>query len=178
MPDTESPPGANNAQRTSLRDARTALEAGDTILAERHCRAALAIDARDAEALTLLGVSLRARDPQAAAAALLQAAKADPSSPDIPFHLGNVYRESGRWSESAAAYETALQGAPGHVSILNNLGLVLHRMGDLPKAEAAYAQVLERNPAHRQALANLAHLLCGTHRYEECDRLCRRYFDA
>src|SRR4051812_42125801 len=127
MPDTESPPGANDALRTSLRDARSALEAGDTIVAERHCRTALAVNARHAEALTLLGVSLRVRDPDAAAAALVQAAESDPSSPDIPFHLGNVYRETGRWPEAATAYETALRGAPGHVSILNNLGLVLHR---------------------------------------------------
>jgi len=168
--------------RIALRDARAAWERGDAAQAESRCRDALAADASEALAWTLLGVILRKRDPAAAQAALAAAIDREPRHADGWFHLGNLHREQRRYAEAIAAYETAAVAAPDNPSVHNNLGLALEGAGDSQRAEAEYRAALALAPGHRQSLGNLAHLLCRQHRYSEalsfCDDYLRRFTDA
>jgi predicted O-linked N-acetylglucosamine transferase (SPINDLY family) len=168
--------------QVALRDARAAWERGDAPRAESRCRDALAADADDAHAWTLLGVVLRKRDPAAAQAALAAALEREPRHADAWFHLGNLHREQRRYGDAIAAYETALIAAPENPSLHNNLGLALEGAGQPERAEAAYRAALTRAPDHRQSLGNLAHLLCTLRRYAEGRALCedylRRFADA
>jgi predicted O-linked N-acetylglucosamine transferase (SPINDLY family) len=172
----------NDTARIALRDARTAWDRGDAAGAEARCRDALAADASEARAWTLLGVILRKRDPAAAQAALAAAIDREPRHPDAWFHLGNLHREQQRYTEAIAAYETAAVAAPENPSVHTNLGLALEGAGDPLRAEVEYRAVLARAPGHRQSLGNLAHLLCKLRRYPEAASLCadylRRFADA
>ena len=165
-----------------LREAASAWQRGDAALAESRCRDALARDGDDAEALLLLGVVLRRRDPAAAYAALVRAAERNPRHPDAKFQLGNLHREQGRFADAVTAYESATALAPEHPGLRNNLGLALEGAGDPERAVAAYRAALAAQPGYRQAQGNLAHLLCRLHRYGEAAQLCadylRRYADA
>ncbi|TMH55592.1 MAG: tetratricopeptide repeat protein, partial [Betaproteobacteria bacterium] len=109
--------------RVALRDAHAAWERGDAARAESRCRDALAADAGEVRAWTLLGVVLRKRDPAAAQAALNTAIDREPRHPDAWFHLGNLHREQQRYAEAITAYENALVAAPENPSVRNNLGL-------------------------------------------------------
>ena len=168
--------------RVALRDARAAWERGDAARAESRCRDALAADAGEVRAWTLLGVVLRKRDPAAAQAALNTAIDREPRHPDAWFHLGNLHREQQRYAEAITAYENALVAAPENPSVRNNLGLALEGAGEPQRAEAEYRTTLARAPGHRQSLGNLAHLLCKLRRYPEAAALCedylRRFGDA
>ncbi len=173
---------ATQGKSALLREAASAWERGDAALAESRCREALARDGDDAEALLLLGIVLRRRDPAAACAVLVRAAERDPRNPDAKFHLGNLHREQGRFAAAVAAYEAAAALAPDHPGLRNNLGLAHEGAGDPERAIAAYRAALAAQPGYRQAHGNLAHLLCRLRRYGEATQLCedylRRYGDA
>lgn len=166
---SETPAGA------ALREARTAWQRGDAAAAEAHCHRAIALDASDGRAWTMLGVALRERDPAEAEAALERAAAIDPHDPDPPFHLGNLLREQDRLHDAIESYERALALAPDHPSLLNNYGLALDASGAAERAQAVYRRVLESRPEHPQALRNLAHSLCAGRRYGEAAAYCARY---
>ena len=128
-------------------------------------------------------VARRGAEPRSAdARAALAAAERDPRHADPPFHLGNLYREQGRFAAAVAAYEAAAALAPDHPGLRNNLGLAHEGAGDPERAIAAYRAALAAQPGYRQAHGNLAHLLCRLRRYGEATQLCedylRRYGDA
>jgi predicted O-linked N-acetylglucosamine transferase (SPINDLY family) len=158
-----------------LRSARAAWQNGQAALAEACCREALALDSGDASAWALLGGILRHSDVAAAEAALGRALACSPDHPDAGFHLGNLYREQGRFREAVAAYERALATSPQHPSLLNNFGLALQGDGKHQRAIDAYRAALAAQPGHRQALGNLAHLLCELLDHAAARELCEEY---
>ena len=158
-----------------LRSARAAWQSGQAALAEACCREALALDSADASAWALLGGILRRSDVAAAEAALGRAIACRPDHPDAGFHLGNLYREQGRFRDAVAAYERVLPTSPQHPSLLNNFGLALQGDGQHERAIAAYRAALAAQPGHRQALGNLAHLLCQLHDHATARELCEEY---
>ena len=166
---------SETAAGIALREARAAWQRGDAAAAEAHSRRALELDAGDGRAWTMLGLTLRARDPAEAEAALRRAAVIGPRDPDAHFHLGNLLREQNRPEAAIEAYERALALAPDHPSLLNNYGLALTATGAAERAQAVYRRILERRPEHPQALRNLAHSLCGARRYDEAAAHCAHY---
>lgn len=156
----------------ALRAALAAWRKGDATESLIRCREAIAMNPDHGTAWTLLGIIQRKGDPHEAESALRRAADLDPRNPEVPFHLGNLYREQGRFAAAVEAYERALVLAPGQASVLNNLGLARDADGDAAGAQSAYRAVLAWDPHHPQALANLAHLLCRLRQYEEALLLC------
>jgi predicted O-linked N-acetylglucosamine transferase (SPINDLY family) len=159
----------------ALRAARTAWQRGDAAAAEAHCRRALEADGDDARAWTMLGVTLRSRDPASAEEALRRALAIDARDADAHFHLGNLLREQRRPDAAIEAYEQALALAPDHPSLLNNYGLALDAAGAADRARAAYRRILASRPEHPQALRNLAHSLCAGRRYRDAAACCAQY---
>ncbi len=168
----------SQSSAAAVRDARAALQRGDTLAAEAICRDALAQGRDDAAIWTLLALALRPRAEGDSEAALLRALERDPRSVDAHFHLGNLRRDQRRFADAVNAYEEALRLAPGHASLLNNLGLALEGSGAHARAETCYRDALRGQPDHRQAMGNLAHLLTRNRRYEEALRYCERYLQA
>jgi len=172
----------NDVAESALRDARDAWRRGDGSLAESRCRDALAADPGIAQAWTLLGVVLHAREPAAAHAALIRALEIDPQDADARFQLGNHHRKQRRFAEAIAAYEAVLADGRAHPAVLNNLGLAVEATGDHERAALVYRSAQAREPGHRQSLGNLVHLLCRQRRYSEAlplaDDYVRRFPDA
>jgi predicted O-linked N-acetylglucosamine transferase (SPINDLY family) len=166
---------SETAAGAALREARAAWQRGDASAAESHSRRALALDAGDGRAWTMLGVALRERDPAEAEAALRRGAVIGPRDPDAHFHLGNLLREQGRSAAAIESYERALALAPDHPSLLNNYALTLDAAGAGQRAQATYRRILEARPDHRQALRNLAHSLCSARRFGEAAEHCAHY---
>ncbi len=159
-----------------IANARAALQRDDTRAAEAHCREAIALDATDHIAWTLLGTALRYRDSVGAEAALRQAVALNADATDAQFHLGNLLRSQGHHAEAIPLYRSVLQHLPRHPSVRNNLGLALASAGQPREAEQLFRSVLAAQPAHAQALINLVHVLCARKAHPEVLATVKRYF--
>ena len=144
--------------------ARELLVQGRIEEAARSARRAIELDAADAEAWTVLGLSLETTEPAAALAALENAAALAPQQPEAHFRIGDLRRRRGEYAAAIASYETALAAGSTHPVLLNNLGLALQQEGRFEEAERHYRRALEQEPALVEANANLADLLRLRHR--------------
>jgi predicted O-linked N-acetylglucosamine transferase (SPINDLY family) len=144
--------------------ARELLAQGRIEEAARSARRAIELDAADAEAWTVLGLSLEITEPDAALAALEKAAALAPQQPEPHFRIGDLRRRRGEYAAAIASYETALAAGSTHPVLLNNIGLALQQGGRLEEAERYYRRALEQEPALVEANANLADLLRLRHR--------------
>jgi predicted O-linked N-acetylglucosamine transferase (SPINDLY family) len=131
--------------------------------AVRSARRAVELDSADAEGWTVLGLSLETTDPDAALAALKNAAAVAPQQPEAHFRIGDLLRRRGDYAAAIASYETALAMGT-HPVLLNNIGLALQQEGRFEEAERHYRRALEQEPALVEANANLADLLRLRHR--------------
>jgi len=148
--------------------ARSQIASGSIAEAERTALQAIAHNAADAEAWTVLGLSVQATRPEDARAAWEKAIALAPNVPEPHFRLGDFHRRRGAHALAIAAYERALASGSRHPVLLNNLGLSLQALDKLDEAAARYREALQLQPALVEASANLADVL----------RMQRRYLEA
>jgi protein O-GlcNAc transferase len=147
--------------------ARALLAQGRIEDAARSAQHAVEFDAADAEAWTVLGLSLESAAPDKALAAWEKAAALAPQRPEAHFRIGDFRRRRGEYGAAIACYEAALAAGSTHSVLLNNLGLALQQTGRLAEAEHCYRRALEQQPGLVEANANLADLLRVEHRYAD-----------
>lgn len=106
-----------------LERARLLLVLGDAERAQESARHAVALDARDAEGHSALGVAfLASGEVQRALEELEVAARLAPNQPERLTNLGTVYMLRGRVTEAIATYERALALAPDDARTHGDLG--------------------------------------------------------
>jgi predicted O-linked N-acetylglucosamine transferase (SPINDLY family) len=135
--------------------------------AERSARQAIERDATDADAWTVLGLSLESSRADDAFEAWKKAISLAPTLPEPRFRLGDFQRRRGEHAAAIASYESALGAGLRHPVLLNNLGLSLQELGRLDEAAARYHEALALQPDLIEANANLADVLRMQHRYAE-----------
>jgi tetratricopeptide (TPR) repeat protein len=107
--------------------------------------------------LGLLGaVELRRQNPDAAIAALTQAATLAPADPGILSNLGSAYRLTGQSDRARQCLRQVISTQPDHVAARFNLALAEADCGDKDAALAQYRAILERDPRHVEAWHNRA----------------------
>ncbi len=146
--------GGNRAVR--LEAAIRLHESGDLAAAEGQYRALLRADARDPDAMHLLGLIAHQRGNHAAAVAQIVAAialKAD--KPVYHYNLGNALAALGKPEAAIDSFRAALVLDPAHSAARSNLAHALTETGRYVEAAAECRRLLELQPtpAARNALA-------------------------
>lgn len=136
-----------------------AAEQGNFRAAAEALRAALSLDATQADYHAQLGRSLVGlRQIPAACAAADQAAALQPTNARTLDTLGVIYSFAGRHEAAVEVLTRATELAPGNADYWFNLGASRKFNGDLAGAEQAYETAVAQNPQADKALAALAHL--------------------
>ncbi|HSX58770.1 MAG TPA: sulfotransferase [Tahibacter sp.] len=130
-----------------LRDAFAHIENGRYREAEEACLQALAADADDTAASTLLALSWQAQQRLAEAIALFERLAALPGAGFEAFNnLGNALREAGRSEAADGALRAALARSGEHAGVLLNLGLNALDLGDAAVAQRWLERALLQAP--------------------------------
>jgi predicted O-linked N-acetylglucosamine transferase (SPINDLY family) len=142
--------------------------------AEQICRAIVAKDPKQADALHLLGViAMQTGRPEEAGEWFGRAVAHRPVA-EYYLNLGNALKASGKSAEALDAFEAVLRIDPNHAMALNSLGNMLRAMGKLEEAEAKVRRALQLKPNLPQVLFNLGKILTDMIRLEEAADLFRR----
>ena len=113
--------------------------AGEREAAARCCHAALQEQARDFDALHLLGVlETDGGRPAEAIDWLRRAIAVRPTVAQAHYHLGNALLAAERAADAVASFADALALQPEHVDALNNQGNALRNLGRFDEAIACY----------------------------------------
>ena len=120
-------------------------------------RGALAVNPRDADARTNLGLALsKAGDEEGAEEQYRLALEIDPKHADAMVNLGNsLLGQEGRVDEAIASYRRALEVDPEKAVARTNLGLALSAAGDAEGSQQQYRSALEVDPRNMEALSKL-----------------------
>jgi tetratricopeptide (TPR) repeat protein len=128
--------------------------------AERIYRRILAIDARHAGSLHMLGTLAHQVGQNDVAAQLIRAAIAiDPAQAGFHSNLGTVLQAQGKLDEAAAAYQEALDRNPKLAEAHMNLGTVLQAQGRPELAAMRFRAALALKPHLAEAHMNLGNVL-------------------
>jgi predicted O-linked N-acetylglucosamine transferase (SPINDLY family) len=129
---------------------------------------ALALDPRDAVALTDCGTVLQElRRPEQAIAHYDRALRIAPASAVAYNNRGNALRTLRRYGEALESLEAALRIQPAFAEALNNRGNVLRELDRLEEALASFEASLELRPAFAMAHTNRGHTLLDLRRPRE-----------
>jgi cytochrome c-type biogenesis protein CcmH/NrfG len=144
----------------ALRTAHHVHAAGDDKQATAICQQILAADARQPEAIHLLGViALQDGNMEKAAQYFQKAIKLNGKNPQYHSNLGLVSHEQGKLTEAEASYRKAIQLEPRYVDAWYNLHALLIRTGDYLPAREALDMVLKLNPHDQEARLMMVILL-------------------
>lgn len=158
-----------------IQQAIAAQRAGNPAQAEQLCRQALAHNARDFDALHILGVVCAQRgDYDQAERLLATALSIDPRVPPCLHNYGNVLSRLKRYEEAIRYYKQALALAPDFAPIYSDLGNAQKELGRIEEAIASYKKALALNPNFPGALGNLAQALMDLKRLDEAAALLQR----
>jgi tetratricopeptide (TPR) repeat protein len=154
------------------------MQAGRHLDAQSCCQQALALDARHADTLQLMGlICLQAKQYDAAIAWIGRANQADPTTPYLA-SLGAALEEQGLLDEARKAFSQATQFRPDDAELWTKLANVLTRLLRVDQAIETYERALKLNPRYWYAGYNYAVLLLQAGRFEEalvwfnlCDEL-------
>ena len=137
-----------NAFDQAVERALLCLSRGDVKAAEDHIRQALAIRADDAEAISILGLTLVGADDTRAAGfdALRRAVTLEPAEPRWNLHLGQSHGQHKQWVEAESAYAKAAALSGGHPQILLEWARVLLAADRPAQAAQIFGQVLQKHP--------------------------------
>jgi tetratricopeptide (TPR) repeat protein len=140
-----------------LKDAVSAVGAGQLDQAEALCTEALRLDPESADALHLMGVMSHRRggDPEITLAWLERAVVAAPNTAQFQNSIGVLQFELGRVEEAASAFYRSTELNPRDGMVWDNLGNALLRLGRLTDAEKCYRQALQISPSLVSAINNL-----------------------
>ncbi len=151
------PPSAASAR---LGDGLDAHRVGDLERAEAIYREILTADPRHADALHLLGLLLLGRgQPAAAADAIGESLRTNPTQPVAHLNLGVALQRLHRPAEATASFESALRLAPDYAEALNNLGDALLELRRPEEALAHLTRALHLQPRFALAWSNRGNAL-------------------
>ena len=135
-------------------------KAGRLADAERLCRQVLAIDARHADSLNLLGViAYQVGRHEMAVELISQAIQIRDDVALYHYNLGIALKDQGKLADAVLRYERAFAIKPNFPEALLNLGLILYEQSKLDEAVVRYKQALAIKPNFPEALSNLGHAL-------------------
>ena len=124
-----------------------AVQAGDAVGAEQHCRRLLQVQPEQETALVLLAIALQHQHLPLRAAAIHE--QLTVLYPDRAVHwtnLATVLREIGRLDEAEDAYRIGLRLAPNDATIQGNLGLLYKERADYANARFYLLQAARALP--------------------------------
>lgn len=125
-------------------------------------------DARQFDALHLLGVSLRqGGDVDAAITRIRQAIAVDPAQASAHCNLGVALADAGQLDDAIASYDRAIALQPGYAMAYGNRGNALRRLGRLDEALHSHDKALLIAPASAEVLGNRALVLFDLGRRED-----------
>ncbi len=154
-------------------------ELGRNDAAEAALRAALAIDASNAQAWNFLGMVLHRLGRHAdSTAAFERALSLAPGDPMACNNHGLCLLEQGDPARALALFRQSIARAPGNVMAHNNLGSALRALGDPAAAAQAYGRAVSLAPGFMQPLLNLAQTLCEAGDREGAARALRPALQA
>lgn len=143
-----------------IQDAVARHRAGRLGDAEALYRRVLKDEARNSDALHLLGVVLFQQGRHAEAADFIRRAiAARPGMADFHNHLAVALGGAGRPREALAELDIALRLDPGKAEIHLNIGNAAREIGEVGRAEASYRRAIELAPALASAHMNLGNVL-------------------
>ncbi|MGO9327861.1 MAG: tetratricopeptide repeat protein [Steroidobacteraceae bacterium] len=146
---------ATLAPHALLQAAVKAFRQGKLSEADRSCRAVLAVNPDDIDAVNLLGiVHSKSGRMDAALATFDRAVATQPNHPVALFNRGLVLHQLQRFDEALASYDRALTVRPQHVETLAKRGNALYQLKRFAEALASYDRALALQPDHAEALAN------------------------
>ncbi len=137
-----------NAFDQAVEAALSSLSRGDAKAAEGHIRQALAIRADDAEAISILGLSLVGAGGTRVAGfdALRRAVTLEPKEPRWHLHLAQSHSQCEQWNDAEVAYAKAAELSGGHPQILLEWARVLLAADRPSEAAQVFGQVLQKHP--------------------------------
>ncbi|MGQ9366688.1 tetratricopeptide repeat protein [Azospirillum sp. ST 5-10] len=154
----------------TINDAIRAFRTGDLAAAEAACRAILAADARNGQALHVLGLIAANGGHTADALDLLrQAVDAAPDDPSGFNSLGSLLYQVDRHAEAEAAFRRVLELRDDLPEAHGNLGNALKALGRAAEAEACYRRALELRPEAPEMHAFLGGALRELGRLDEAE---------
>ncbi len=143
-------------------------QAGRWTEAERIYRQILAIDARHADSLHLLGmIAYQAGRHDAAVEMIRTAIAINEKAAAYHSNLGTVLQSQGKLDEAAACYERALALNPDLAEIHINLGNIFEAQGKLEEAVVCHERALALKPDSAEAYSNLGNVLQAQDKREE-----------
>ncbi len=141
-------------------EARRLHQAGFLGDAEGLYRRVLAMDARHAGSVHLLGViAVQAGRPDLAIAIIGEAIALDGTVASFHSDLGGALQQAGRLAAAAASLRRALDLDPGHAVACNNLGNVLRQQGRIDAAAECYRRAILLRPDFAEPQCSLGTLL-------------------
>lgn len=158
-----------------IEQAIAAHRAGKLDEAEALYRQIIARNARDFDALHMLGILCAQRQQYDEAERLLRTALSiDKSMPQCLHNYGNVLSKLKQYEDAIRFYDQALALAPNFAPIYSDRGNAKKELGQLEDAVASYNRAIAINPNLPGALCNLAQLLLDLDRLDEAAGLLRR----
>ena len=135
-------------------------QAGRLTDAEARYRQVLAVDARHADALHLLGIVGAQGGRHALAIEMIgKAIAVNPAVAEFHFNLALALQQRDQADAAVHSYQRALTLRPDYAEALANLGLALQAQGRLTQAIACCELALYLRPAYAEALAGLGNVL-------------------
>jgi Tfp pilus assembly protein PilF len=151
-------PGAATA--ASLQSPADFLRAGRLPDAERHFRALVERDPKDAQAWRRYGEALNLCGRyEAASDALRRAIELDPASAQAHHELASIHMHTRRFAQAAEAFENVVRLLPDNLMPRVNWADALCAAGQPQRAIQAVRSVLERDPMYAPANVALSHAL-------------------
>jgi protein O-GlcNAc transferase len=142
--------------------------AGDLSQAEELYNRVLSTNARQFEALHMLGIlCCQRRDFDQAVGLFNQALEVKPQSVDALVNLGRAQSEAGNQQDAEVTYRRALTINPNFVVALNNYSIVLRKSGRPLEAVVLCDKALALEPNHVLALNSRGNALFDVRRYDE-----------
>lgn len=159
---------------------------GDLRGAENAVRTLLEADARNADALHLLGlIATQTGHPNVALGIFQQAVAANPNNPSFHNSRGSLLFQMGELAEAAEAFRAGLALNDRLADLHGNLGNALKALGDLTGAETALQRAVELRPNAPElrnnlggALRELGKLTEAAAAFESALALSEGYLDA
>jgi tetratricopeptide (TPR) repeat protein len=131
----------------------------DRAEAEKQCRAAIAENPGDFDAVHRLSILLLLRgEAKEAEAEIRRALELRPDSAAAHCTYGNLLAAIRDFEGAIVRYDQAIALEPGHAIAYNNKGNALRRLGRSDEALASYEKAIAIRPNYEQALANRAAL--------------------
>jgi len=171
----EAAPDPNDDQPASLAQAVAAQQEGHFDRAAFPCRALLAAQPDQVDAMQILGVVLARQGFFDEADALFgRALDIAPRDPGLLFNHGNLLSRTGRGDQAVARFRAAIAAAPDHVEALHNLGRLHQESGRLDPALTMFRRAVAVRPLYAKGWSALATVLKSQGAVEEAIECARR----